>query len=132
MIAAATTVETLRVPPGNHLNSGDYRQAEDILLQAREQYGMFPTAYNNLALCALVQGHLDEAERWVREVVDKFPVENPFGLAMLADLRYLKGVDEGNARVLPVVIRGRPLPDGLTLEVLDRSARFLPRHLLLL
>ena len=48
-----------------HLNSGDYRQAEDILLQAREQYGMFPTAYNNLALCALVQGHLDEAEALV-------------------------------------------------------------------
>ena len=74
-----------------HLHSGEYAAAKDALLQAREEFDMLPTAYNNLALCALVQGHLEEAEKWINEVVNRFPVENPFGLAMLADLHYLKG-----------------------------------------
>ena len=74
-----------------HLHSGRYREAESVLLQAKDEFGMLPTPYNNLALCALVQGNLKEAEKWVREVVKKFPTENPFGLAMYADIRYLKG-----------------------------------------
>lgn len=108
-----------------HLNSGDYRQAEDILLQAREQYGMFPTAYNNLALCALVQGHLDEAERWVREVVDKFPVENPFGLAMLADLRYLKGDSVGALDVIARAEQIEPPSVDQAVRVCESMAHFL-------
>ena len=74
-----------------HLHNGRYREAESALLQAKDEFGMLPTSYNNLALCALVQGNLKEAEKWVREVVKKFPTENPFGLAMYADIRYLKG-----------------------------------------
>lgn len=74
-----------------HLHNGRYRDAKRVLLQAKDEFGMLPTAYNNLALCALVQGKLKEAEEWVQEVVRRFPAENPFGLAMYADIRYLRG-----------------------------------------
>ena len=74
-----------------HLHSGRYREAESVLLQAKDEFGMLPTPYNNLALCAFVQGNLKEAEKWAKEVVRKFPAENPFGLAMYADIRYLNG-----------------------------------------
>ena len=75
----------------HYLHNGRYGEAERKLLQAKDEFGMLPTAYNNLALCALVQGKLEEAEKWVMEVVRRFPAENPFGLAMYADIRYLKG-----------------------------------------
>jgi tetratricopeptide (TPR) repeat protein len=74
-----------------HLHNGRYREAKRVLLQAKDEFGMLPTAYNNLALCALVQGNLKEAEEWVQEVIRRFPAENPFGLAMYADIRYLRG-----------------------------------------
>ena len=74
-----------------HLHNGRYGEAKRVLLQAKDEFGMLPTAYNNLALCALVQGNLKEAEEWVQEVVRRFPSENPFGLAMYADIRYLRG-----------------------------------------
>ena len=74
-----------------HLHNGRYRESKRVLLQAKDEFGMLPTAYNNLALCALVQGNLKEAEEWVQEVVRRFPAENPFGLAMYADIRYLRG-----------------------------------------
>lgn len=69
-----------------HLNSGEYKASKEVFLDALKEFDMLPTAYNNLAVCALVQGNLEEAEKWVQEVVRKFPVENPFGLALLADL----------------------------------------------
>ena len=50
-----------------HLHSGRYREAESVLLQAKDEFGMLPTPYNNLALCVLVQGNLKEAEKWVQE-----------------------------------------------------------------
>ena len=74
-----------------HLHGGRYRDAQRAFLQAKDEFGMLPTAYNNLALCALVQGKLKEAEEWTREVVKRFPTDNPFGLATYADIRYLKG-----------------------------------------
>ena len=74
-----------------HLHGGRYREAKRAFLQAKDEFGMLPTAYNNLALCALIQGELKEAEEWTQEVVKRFPTENPFGLAMCADIRYLKG-----------------------------------------
>ena len=74
-----------------HLHGGRFREAESVLLQAKDEFGMLPTPYNNLALCAFVQGNLKEAEKWAKEAVRKFPAENPFGLAMCADIRYLKG-----------------------------------------
>ena len=91
-----------------HLQSGDFREAKRALLQAKDEFSMLPTPYNNLALCALVQGKLKEAEKWLQEVIRKFPTENPFGLAMYADIRYLKG-DVGGA-----------------LDVLDRAEQIAP------
>lgn len=83
-----------------HLQAGEYKAATSDFLQAREEFDMLPTAYNNLALCALVQGDPKEAERWVQEVIKRFPVENPFGLALLADLHYLKGDGIGALDIL--------------------------------
>lgn len=74
-----------------YMRAGRYKDARDEFLKAKKDFGMMPTAYNNLALCALVQGDLKEAEKWVLEAVQKFPEENPFGMAMLADIRYLNG-----------------------------------------
>lgn len=83
-----------------HLNSGEYKASKEVFLDALKEFDMLPTAYNNLAVCALVQGNLEEAEKWVQEVVRKFPVENPFGLALLADLRYLRGDNIGAREIL--------------------------------
>ena len=73
------------------LQNGRYKEARRAFLQAKDEFDMLPTAYNNLALCALIQGKLKEAEEWAQEAVRRFPVENPFGLATYADIRYLKG-----------------------------------------
>lgn len=107
-----------------HLHSGEYGQAKEVLLQARGQYGMFPTAYNNLALCALVQGHLDEAEQWVREVVGKFPAENPFGHAMHADLRYLRGDTVGALDIIERVEKIAPESVDQAVRVCESMAHF--------
>ena len=77
------------------LHSGDYKDAKKKLLKAQKEFPMFPTAYNDLSLCALVQGDLVEAEKWANEVVGRFPLENPYGLALLADIKYLKGDSVG-------------------------------------
>lgn len=74
-----------------HLHEGRYKEAKSVFLEVKRDFDLFPTAYNNLALCALVQGDLKEAEEWTQEVIRRFPVENPFGMALQADIRYLKG-----------------------------------------
>lgn len=74
-----------------YLNEGRYGDAKQAFLVAKDEFDMLPTPYNNLALCALVQGDLKEAEEWTQEVIRRFPVENPFGMALQADIRYLKG-----------------------------------------
>jgi len=73
------------------LNDGRYKEAKKTFLEAKAESDMMPTAYNDLALCALIQGDLKEAEEWTQEVIRRFPVENPFGMALQADIRYLKG-----------------------------------------
>ncbi|MBP5226959.1 MAG: tetratricopeptide repeat protein [Kiritimatiellae bacterium] len=74
-----------------YLHDEHFEEAQRVFLQAKNEFSMMPTAYNNLALCALIQGKLKEAEEYVQEAVRRFPGENPFGLAMYADIRYLKG-----------------------------------------
>ena len=108
-----------------HLHSGDYTAAKDALLQAKEEFDMLPTAYNNLALCALVQGHLEEAEQWVQEVVRRFPVENPFGLAMLADLRYLKGDGLGALDIIGRAEQLEPPSVDQAVRVCESMAHFM-------
>lgn len=45
-----------------YLNEGRYGDAKQAFLVAKDEFDMLPTPYNNLALCALVQGDLKEAE----------------------------------------------------------------------
>ena len=107
-----------------HLHSGRYREAESVLLQAKDEFGMLPTPYNNLALCALVQGNLKEAEKWVQEVVRKFPTENPFGLAMYADIRYLKGDVAGALDVIDRAEQITPPSVDQAVRVCESMAHF--------
>ena len=107
-----------------HLHSGRYREAERVLLQAKDEFGMLPTPYNNLALCALVQGNLKGAEKWVQEVVRKFPTENPFGLAMYADIRYLKGDVVGALDVLDRAEQITPPSVDQAVRVCESMAHF--------
>ncbi len=107
-----------------HLHSGRYRETESVLLQAKDEFGMLPTPYNNLALCALVQGNLEEAEKWVQEVVRKFPTENPFGLAMYADIRYLKGDVAGALDVLDRAEQITPPSVDQAVRVCESMAHF--------
>ena len=107
-----------------HLHSGRYRDAKRAFIQAKDEFGMLPTAYNNLALCALVQGKLKEAEEWVQEVVRRFPTENPFGLAMHADIRYLKGDVIGALDVLERAERIAPPSVDQAARVCESMAHF--------
>ena len=107
-----------------HLHSGHYRDAKRAFLQAKDEFGMLPTAYNNLALCALVQGKLKEAEKWVQEVVRRFPTENPFGLAMCADIRYLKGDVIGALDVIERAERIAPPSVDQAARVCESMAHF--------
>ena len=107
-----------------YLHSGRYGAAERVLLQAKDEFGMLPTAYNNLALCALVQGKLKEAEEWVQEVVRRFPTENPFGLAMYADIRYLKGDVIGALDVIERAERITPPSVDQAVRVCESMAHF--------
>lgn len=108
-----------------HLNSGEYKASKEVFLDALKEFAMLPTAYNNLAVCALVQGNLEEAEKWVQEVVRKFPVENPFGLAMLADLRYLKGDNIGAREILNRAEEVDPPSVDQALRVCESLAHFM-------
>ena len=107
-----------------HLHSGRYRDAKRAFLQAKDEFGMLPTAYNNLALCALIQGRLKEAEEWVQEVVRRFPAENPFGLAMCADIRYLKGDVIGALDVIERAERIAPPSVDQAARVCESMAHF--------
>ena len=107
-----------------HLHSGEFREAKRALLQAKDEFGMLPTPYNNLALCALVQGKLEEAEKWVQEVVRKFPTENPFGLAMYADIRYLKGDVVGALDILDRAEQITPPSVDQAVRVCESMAHF--------
>ena len=107
-----------------HLHSGRYREAQSALLQAKDEFGMLPTAYNNLALCALVQGNLKEAEEWVQEVVRRFPTENPFGLAMYADIRYLRGDVIGALDIIDRAERIEPPSVDQAVRVCESMAHF--------
>ena len=108
-----------------HLNSGEYKASKEVFLDALKEFDMLPTAYNNLAVCALVQGHLEEAEKWVQEVVRKFPVENPFGLALLADLRYLKGDNIGAQEILDRAEQVAPPSVDQAVRVCESMAHFM-------
>ena len=107
-----------------HLHNGRYRDAKRVLLQAKDEFGMLPTAYNNLALCALVQGKLKEAEEWVQEVVRRFPDENPFGLAMYADIRYLRGDVIGALDIIERAERIEPPSVDQAVRVCESMAHF--------
>lgn len=107
-----------------HLHNGRYREAKHVLLQAKDEFGMLPTAYNNLALCALVQGNLKEAEEWVQEVVRRFPTENPFGLAMYADIRYLRGDVIGALDIIERAERIEPSSVDQAVRVCESMAHF--------
>jgi tetratricopeptide (TPR) repeat protein len=107
-----------------HLHNGRYREAKRVLLQAKDEFGMLPTAYNNLALCALVQGELKEAEEWVQEVVRRFPDENPFGLAMYADIRYLRGDVIGALDIIERAERIEPPSVDQAVRVCESMAHF--------
>ena len=107
-----------------HLHSGEFREAKRALLQAKDEFGMLPTPYNNLALCALVQGKLEEAEKWVQEVVRKFPAENPFGLAMYADIRYLNGDVVGALDILDRAEQITPPSVDQAVRVCESMAHF--------
>lgn len=108
-----------------HLHSGEYEAAKIVLLRAREEFDRLPTAYNDLALCALVQGNLEEAERWINEVVRRFPAENPFGLAMLADIHYLKGDSLGALEAIDRAERIEPPSADHAVRVCESMAHFM-------
>ena len=108
----------------HHLHSGRFREAKSILLQAKDEFSMMPTAYNNLALCALVQGDLKETEEWVQEVVRRFPTENPFGLAMYADIRYLRGDVIGALDIIERAERIEPPSVDQAVRVCESMAHF--------
>lgn len=74
-----------------YLSECRYSEAEAEFLRVKEEFGFLPTAYNNLALCALIQGDLDKTEKIAREVMQRFPEENPYGMAIYADVLYIKG-----------------------------------------
>lgn len=74
-----------------YLHNSKFDFAEKEFLLAKEKFAFAPTPYNNLALSALIQGKLDEAEKIAREIIQRFPSENPFGMAIYADVQYLKG-----------------------------------------
>ena len=75
----------------DYLNNYKFDFAEREFLLAKEKFEFAPTPYNNLALSAIIQGKIDEAEEIARDAIKRFPCENPFGMALYADIKYIKG-----------------------------------------
>jgi tetratricopeptide (TPR) repeat protein len=108
----------------NYLHSGEYQNAEEQFLQVKEEFGFLPTAYNNLALCALVQGDLKKAEDVISEAIRKFPEENPFGMAIHADIKYIKGDIIGAREIISRVENITPPTVDQAVRVCESMAHF--------
>ena len=109
------------------MRSGDL---EEVLTYFRKAIATMPqiyTASNNLALCLLVLGRLDEAIQVQKEGLMASPFPNPFGLANMATFLYISGDEIGCQRNIDEAVKLKMPSSDACVKVCEVLAR-LRRH----
>lgn len=109
------------------MRSGDLEEGLPYFRKAIATMPQIYTASNNLALCLLVLGRLDEAIQVQKESLEVSPFPNPFGLANMATFLYISGDEIGCQRNIDEAVKLKMPSSDACVKVCEVLAR-LRRH----
>ena len=109
------------------MRSGDLEEGLPYFRKAIATMPQIYTASNNLALCLLVLGRLDEAIQVQKEGLMASPFPNPFGLANMATFLYISGDEIGCQRNIDEAVKLKMPSSDACVKVCEVLAR-LRRH----
>ncbi len=105
------------------MHSGCLEEALPHFRKATTAMPQIYTAANNLALCLMILGRLDEAMQVQKESLTVSPFPNPFGLANMATFLYISGDEIGYRRNIDEALKLRMPSSDACVKVCEALAR---------
>ncbi len=105
------------------MHNGDLEEALPYFRKAITAMPQIYTAANNLALCLMLLGRLDEAIQVQKESLTVSPFPNPFGLANMATFLYISGDEIGYRRNIDEAVKLRMPSSDACVKVCEALAR---------